>query len=222
MDNRHNAELQLIAPDPQNKGTYSTKNKHLNILDINIYSKLCLRYFPNFLENPQWFTETRFFALPERDNRMASICKHKNCYNGAVDKEAENRIHFIILRAEEQLMSYEQKSFFVWKPPTPLLCLVLLSTLSSSLLINGSMNVSGRSWIYSANIFYAFFNQRVFKYRKSEQTYIEWCYNMNIRYRIRLFIPTLVKDKGRACLIALFININVKTHLIAIKRSKGR
>ena len=24
------------------------------------------RYFPNFLENPQWFTETRFFSLHER------------------------------------------------------------------------------------------------------------------------------------------------------------
>ena len=47
---------------------------------------------------------------------------------------------------------------------------------------------------------------------------------MNIRYRIRLFMPTLVKDKGRACLIALLINVSVETHvdLAAIKCSKGR
>ena len=36
---------------------------------------------------------------------------------------------------------------------------------------------------------------------------------MNIRYRIRLFMPTLVKDKGRACLIALLINVSVETHV---------
>ena len=47
---------------------------------------------------------------------------------------------------------------------------------------------------------------------------------MNIRYRIRLFMPTLVKDKGRTCLIALLINVSVETHvdLTAIKCSKGR
>ena len=87
--------------------------------------------FPNFLENPQWFTKTRFFALPERENGMASICKHKNCYNGVVDEEAENRIHFIISRTEEELMSYEQKCILCESHLTPLLCLVLLSTLSS-------------------------------------------------------------------------------------------
>ena len=48
------------------------------------------RYFPNFLENPQSFTETRFFTLPERENGLASKYKHKNRYNGAVDKEAES------------------------------------------------------------------------------------------------------------------------------------
>ena len=46
------------------------------------------------------------------------------------------------------------------------------------------------------------FSQRLFKYRNSE-TDIESRYNMNIRYRIRLFMPTLVKDKGWAFLIAL-------------------
>ena len=47
---------------------------------------------------------------------------------------------------------------------------------------------------------------------------------MNIHYRIRLFMPTLVKDKGRACLIALLINVSVETyvHLTAIKCSKDR
>ena len=35
---------------------------------------------------------------------------------------------------------------------------------------------------------------------------------MNIRYRIRLFMPTLVKDKGWAFLIALLINVSVETH----------
>ena len=47
---------------------------------------------------------------------------------------------------------------------------------------------------------------------------------MNIRYRIRLFMPTLVKDKGWGFLIALLINVSVETHadLTAIKCSKGR
>ena len=45
---------------------------------------------------------------------------------------------------------------------------------------------------------------------------------MNIRYRIRLFRPTLVKEKGPACPIAL--NVSVETHLdlTPIKCSKGR
>ena len=36
---------------------------------------------------------------------------------------------------------------------------------------------------------------------------------MNIRYRIRLFRATLVKDKGLACLIALLSNVSVETHV---------
>ena len=47
---------------------------------------------------------------------------------------------------------------------------------------------------------------------------------MNICYRIRLFRPTLVKDKGLACLIALLSNVSVETHVdfTAIKCNKGR
>ena len=36
--------IQRTAPDPKDKGAFSTKN-HLNILDINIYLKMCLEIF---------------------------------------------------------------------------------------------------------------------------------------------------------------------------------
>ena len=103
------------------------------------------------------------------------------------------------------------------------MCFVLLSTFSTSLLINGRM-FPAEDEFYSANILYAFFSQRFLKYRNSEQADIKWCYNMNRCYRIGLFRPTLIKDKGMACLIALLSNVCVETHvdLTAIKCSKGR
>ena len=77
---------------------------------------------------------------------------------------------------------------------------------------------------YSANILHAFSASVCLNIEIKKKTDIEGCYNMSIRYRIRLFRPILVKDKGRACLIALLINVSVETHvdLTAIKCSKGR
>ena len=135
-------------------------------------------------------------------------------------RKQNRRIHFIISRTGEELIWCQQKFILCDSHLTPSMYFMLLSM---SLLINGRM-FPEEDEFYSANILYAFFSQRLFKYRHSEQTDIEWSYNMNIRYRIRLFRPTLVKDKGLACLIALLSNVSVETHvdLTAIKCSKGR
>ena len=66
---------------------------------------------------------------------------------------------------------------------------------------------------YSANYIYAYFSQRLIEYKNSGQIVIERFYNMNKRYKIILFRPTLVQDKGLACLIGLLSNVSVETNL---------